>query len=577
MNNSFKIIGNLCRNNKELRIKYYPFKSKRINQKKDKNGNIPLNKKGDEVIDCNNIKIVINFDDETVNLAEIEYYDDYFEDVRYRTSTADNNSELCKFTGTNIQLRFENRANFKSKINNLKLTNKNTLINSLPEDNILYKTRKIINENYDDIFEFTNEVINGTSIKPLNIHIKYINNNKEYYLHHNTQILDTIDQIFLNANKVNDSLYAFVNSRYYSYSYNNIKTLNDDQNKLITYSYDDFMDYYYGSSFQDIMKRFGDYGISLFPDYDKLTITQLNNFIDIISYLGNFSKIIEFIDKVKNETKEIDFTQFKMIPIKFKFNFGLHRKVSNVGYVPLSSDTQIRSAELYEIAKKMENGVNKINENIKNEYNKLKFNKLNIINVFKNVFATIRKDKKNDIIFINDAYHKMINNGVNDIFRSSFKLNKFMYNILGNNLKYLILNVNYHNDNGTINYIFQKNIDKLINNFKILEHMSTNEVYYTNTPSYELGLKLGNIMSPHYKNQTNFSKKVINFVSKINTIRTIKQVDEHYADLISSSILNSTINQPTEFDVKKIFNEETNKIDNDSFKIGYLKGLTNKK
>lgn len=556
MNDTFINIGKIIRNDEVGRSKNHPLirKQKLVNTTKKKNGEI-IKKPIDNI---HVFSLFVDLDNETLKINPSK---DTIPDHVFKFLLVPSSGHEPYLMGDwvfkiNGKKTIENTILKQISYENFKTHHIKNYKNGLTHDGIIIKFRKILDLNSNNIIDVLNDYINSSEEESINniafiTEIKYGNRKGNVKIF--SEFLDEIDEMFIISSKKGD-IYTFENSFLSMFNYLKFRD-KDGKNRLFpdesipSFDKETFLNIFYSKEIYDRINYIimgGDYGISLYPNYDNLTYYELEKLQKISKNIFNFHNLMMELDSFIDSKKYKIIKEKKLIPINLKFDqiFKVKGKNwSNFLYV-----TGIRYVQLKKLHDKLKSAYEK-------SFSDKDFNKLNIYYKISNLFIDINGN--------NDKYKSQIIKMLQNIY-----LDKF---ILPKTAQFCLIELIQHkiNTNGDyINYTWNENY----NTYKLLKHMENNNSTVFESPqSHELGFELSKMDNGHFWNdKSNLNKTVKRFAGTLQRgVRKLSDIKKYQVNILERMIRNDEyIPNTKNFDdiFKSMSNESFNPFD---FYCGY--------
>lgn len=551
MNDTFINIGNVIKNNDSARIKYHPL----IKEAKNL---IEKNKPIDNIV-C--FKMTVDFNKEKVFFDENVIMQDRIKCIFYSES-ASNGHSIPDLIG-NIYLG-EKKVPKNDKdfldlftFNYYKKKYVKKYLDVLTDNSFISKYRKIIDDNIKLIENVVSNVkLNYQETNAICFYIDIEHNNTIKAAHEYIECLDEIDEMFLNLNKT-DGGYIFKKNFYGMFS---LSKMIKYSHSIPSYNKNNFLSLYYSYNIYDniSMRLFNnEYKISVFPNYDKLDIYDIDNLIFDNINIFNFNELCDKIMDVINQKNSIDFEEKKIMPILLKFDVYYrydNGQARNQNMLALKS---VRYSNLLKIRDRLN-----INEQFIEYYDKKTeafktYDRLDLrnmlIELYKDDIGDIKKNKK--IVF----------NLLQNYFMGKYDVPSYTINNVINKTLHLY-RIGKENDSKTLwNKLFQ-----IYKYLKIVENNS----YMKNLieqSSFKYGEELAKIELSWRDDRKNVKKFIDIFHGNITRrIYSVSDIRKYYGELISRLKRNNAYIDSHDKLIQYLKSIDDEEFDKTTFVIGYL-------
>lgn len=516
MDNTFIKIGEVVRKEDWSRSKYHPMSNVRNLTKKTKTKSDGEIFKPIEKIAIYEVHVDMNDNIVTIKKPEINPTEQ-LKIVKFTISSASGFvSYLCgscviKKKDILKQLSLEYFKNtYVDKYNTI-----------LTPDSFIYRFRNLLENNYNTIKDFISESINNEKIDEiaLMVNITYQDKINEQEACAFVECIDEMDEMFLQSSCFQDKGYTFSDAFYSMFNYGKfetkgVRTMYDDS--IPFFSKEDFLSLYYAKKIYDqksynIDSKAG-YSISIFPNYDGLTMNDIEKFLFKGKDIFNFNTVCDEIDKfIKNRTEKNKKEQI-LIPILLKFDLYYRYKLGQAGTQNMLRLNAVRYSQLLEIKKRM------------NDAYKLIYSKDKIPERFLySILFTIYQD-----------YNKSSERYMTTIFKTFQNIYQEKYTV-PQQAEFCLLDKTQFIARKGDKKLLNETWNKLFNIYKFLKTMEN--VNYVSelvkNSSYQLGVELATFESGWKRGRENLEKRIAQFTGNIERIVYTKQdIWNYYYDLV---------------------------------------------
>lgn len=512
MDKTFINIGNVIKKTNESRILYHPLIGFRNIVKKDKKGNIELNP------EITIHELHVNIDDNIVEYVErdIQQYDNRI--IRFAISSAD--SKVSYLAGSCVIKKGD-------ILNQLSLNNFNEkYVKKYPKvlikDSIIVKFRNVLETGKNIISELVSQYINNKEIVEIALIMEVTYNGERKPIYEFIECLDEMDSMFLQSSYVKNKGYIFTSAFYSMFNYgkfetDNISTMYEDSIPYL--NKEDFLSLYYARTIYNKISLFlnKDYSVSIYPNYENLTMEDIENLIFEGTDIFDFNKICDrikiFIDnsvkRVGNRKDLLFIPQLLKFDVYYKYKLG---KAGNQNMLRLSG---VRYAQLLRIKK-----------HVDNEYYPTYYNKETNSEVKKSMYYLLT-DLYQDYNGKSDRYMSIIIHTLQNIYQENYIVPQEAEFCLLNNCEHLA-RIGKMDD-------FRKSWNNLFKIFKFLKTMEDIKFVseLTNKPSYKLGVELAKFEAGWKDGRKNLEKTIQQFTGNISRIvYSIDNVLDYYQNLV---------------------------------------------
>ena len=515
-------LGKVIKEDNFARIKYHPLLASRNITKKSKSGkDVPINSivLNEVFIDIDNNKAFTLDNDLIVEKLPV---------IRYALSSAD--SKVVYLVGNCVikkndflkQLSFDS---FKKKY----LDNKKIKYNQILTDNsFIIKFRKIIESNMDLFEDILAQYNDDNDVNEIGLLITVKYNGETKLAHEFVECLNEIDEMFLLGNYVKDKGYVFTSAFYSMFNYgkyetNGVHTMNE--NSIPYFNKEQFLSLYYGKAiYSQTSYNFGDYFISIYPNYDNLTVED----IEALTFRGkdvfNFNLICDEIEVFINRKSERNEEERRLIPMVLTFDIYYRYELGKAGIQNMLRLTGVRYFSL-----------KKIRDRINNEYYPTYRDGETQKDIKRKLFF-ILKDLYQDYNGKSDRYMTTITHTLENIYQNKFIVPKQADVCLLDRCEHLVRIGSPE---------LRKTWNNLFNIFKFLKTME-NKNYVSdlmNSSSYKLGFELAKFESGWKDDRKNLKKTIELFMGNISRrVYGVKDVMNYYTDLVERMKRNAVRN-----------------------------------
>lgn len=549
MDKTFLNIGKAIKNDLIARSEYHPLVTyrnlKEPSNKKNKEGD---GKKKDNIY---TFELNVNLDNEDLSIDVAEDYPSRLYTIKFAMSSADTKAKylignvVIKKEEVNYQLSFDM---FDEKY----LTKYSDI---LTPDSFICKFRKIIEKNLTLIKNKVIDVSDIDDIKEIAFIVNLTYKGKTDYCHNFSECLDEIDEMFLQSNEKNGK-YTFFNSFYKMFNYSkyvvrNYKAMPDDS--IPYYSKEDFLNLYYGKNIYDKLSFYIDtdngYGISVFPNYDNLSIVDIENLMVITKKIFDFDVLCKELEKFVSSKTNVDIENKKIIPLHLKFDLYYRYDGGRNGWQNLLRLSGIRYAQIFKMR-------NKIREAYNISYEDDKFSEFNLYGNLFNFYKDINGN--------NDRYRTTIFKTLQNIYQNIYRVPQ--------NAEYCLLETIQHEIRMDSNYssAIWNRLFKFYKLIKIMENINYTQKLKEN-PSYKLGVELSKLEGKHWwKKDSNLYKTIQNFAGNIKrNVRSLSDVSKYRVDILERLVRNKENVPEHNKLITLIKTLPANQFDRHSFFYGY--------
>lgn len=506
MENIFINIGSVIRKNEISRIENHPLLITRNLTKSSKTKKTYDPKFGI-------IEILVDIDNNVVSLIENDAIYDKLSVIRYALSASD--SKVSYLIGSLVVQR-------KDVLNQISFTNYDTKYlkkyGEILENSIINKYRKTLESNIDLIS-------NTVSIQPsekneivLVVRVKY--NNEIKFAHEFIECINTIDEMFLKSSYKKNCGYIFFMSFYNMFNYGKYVTDNTHtmyEESIPYYGKETFLNLYYARNIYNKISFYVNkkYAISIFPDYDNLTIDDINRLTFIGKDIFNFNFICNEIENFIARKVERNVEEKKLIPIKLTFTLYHRYILGKAGYQNMLRLSGIRYNQLLRIRDRIDNIY--YPKYLDKETNTMK--KQSLFYALTTLYQ--------DINGKSDKYMSTIIHTLQNIYQENYVVPIYAETCLLNNSQ--------HHARIGDNSNFRKIWNNQFNIFKFLKTME-NEKFVeelVNNDSYKLGVELSKFESGWKDGRENLKSAIQRFTGNVGRIvNGAEDVRNYYFDLV---------------------------------------------
>lgn len=360
MDKTLLIIGEKIQSDEHYRVKYHPMIVTKGKPKDTKKVSIV-----DFTVDIDNNKIYSNEHDSEI--TEFKY-------INFKFSNADNASFHFmgnyfisgKKTDTNIVKTIVDK-HFTRSILTENIKTKNAY-----KKEIIKQYWDTIYNNIDSITEILNQSITDTKKTEVYIFISVYKDGILFEPHANPDILDIIDELFLEqclvdkkflkANKLSEDLldsdsnqpmYTFKSAFYSMFSFN--KYAYSNAHNLMLFDKKDFLSLYYAKKVNEFRIRIGEtHSMSIIPSHSSMDLSDIDLFNGIHDGF-NLNDICEKIQNVIDNKVDIDDKERKILPLIYSVDVTYRYSNGQAGDYNLTKISGIRYSELQLLRDKLIN------------------------------------------------------------------------------------------------------------------------------------------------------------------------------------------------------------------------------
>lgn len=548
MDNTFLNIGKTITSDDNNRIEFHPLVETISLEGKNKK------------IDSDWQVIKFNLDDNTVTFEEEPIMSDSksIKIIKHRTSISDTTS---RYIAGNIYIKdFKKENKFKEHLSYSKFENK--FAGLLPKDSFILKFRKLMDEKYDIICNYYDEIYSNIKLKNIAILIEIQYNGKRDEAHGFIECLNEIDELFFNESlEVESNKYVFKGSFYSMFNYSKYEYKNrmvKYENSIPKYSFDDFKSLYYAKSIfkKNCYNVTSTHKIAIFPNYNNMTINELKELLFENKNPYNLNDVCNTIQTFIDNRIIRNRNEGKLIKLLLTFDLYYRYNAGNAGIQNMLRIPGVRYVKLLEIRKIINDAYNIVynKPNIENDLIKTALDK--VLMNYKHINS--KEDNSHDNLKL-----KILVN----IFQGNFKIPPIFERNLIEYAEHRIRMYGLKNWEDEKSYNWNDNFN-LYKFLKIMENSNyVNEL--ENNDSYKLGTLLAKFDESWKKENANLEKAVDKFAG--NLLRKCKSIDDviHYYNDISERMVNNGITIPSHnelIDIMKKFNTKFNK---DYFAFGF--------
>jgi len=522
MDNTFIKIGRVIKADSDARISYHPLLSVRNLAKSNKKGVlIPLSTIATH-------ELLMDIDNNILVFEETDVIIEKLRVIEYKLGETSNNGLLCLIGNYVIGLspkkknklklsdEVKNQFSFKKFVEKYQ-KNYPEILNST---SFIVKYRNLLNANLDKIIDSILKYDDNSEISKIAFIIKIKYNNEIKFAHEFTECLDEIDEMFLSASYVKDKGFIFRNAFYTMFNYGKFETKGVHtmyEGSIPYYNKEDFLSLYYARSIYNEMSFFvnSNYSISIFPNYDGLTIEDIEDLIFKRKDIFNFNKICNEIQNFINNKVERNPKEKILIPLMLKFDIYYRYKLGQAGNQNMLRLTGVRYTQLL-----------KIRDHINNEYYP-KYKEKESGKLVKKPFYWILTDLYQDYNGKSDRYMTTIIHTLQNIYQEKYAVPQAA--------EFCLLDRTEHVARNGKRKEFKKIWNNLFNIFKFLKTMENQNFVseLTANPSYKLGVELAKFEAGWKKGRDNLKKTIEKFTGNISrTVYSVEDIRDYYTDLI---------------------------------------------
>lgn len=518
MDNTFIKIGQVIRKNEdESRIEYHPLLAVRNLTKKE----IPIS-----TIAIHELKI--DMDNNTITFENTDAIYEKINIINYKLGETSNHG-LIHLIGNDviglspakikkgIKLSVEIHNQFSFEAFNKKYLNEYSKI--LTPSSFIYKYRVLIDANLEQIINKIKKYDDDKKILNIALVMNITYNGETKFAHEFTECLDEIDEMFLQASYVKDKGYIFTNAFYTMFNYGKFETNGINtmyEGSIPYYSKDDFLSLYYARSIYNEMSFYinNDYSISIFPNYDDLTMIDIKDLMFKGKDIFDFNKICSEIQNFIERKKKVDIKERIPIPIMLKFDIYYRYKLGEAGNQNMLRLTGVRYARLL-----------KIRDHINNEYYPKQYNK-ETKTERKTPLYYILTDLYQNYYGKSDRYMTTIIHTLQNIYQEKYTVPQ--------EAEFCLLDRSEHLARISNNE-FRNTWNRLFNTYKFLKTMENQNFVseLTVKPSYKLGVELAKFEAGWKDGRENLRSAIHQFTGNISrTVYSVNDIRNYYQDLI---------------------------------------------
>ncbi len=512
MDNTFIKIGKVVRKEEWSRIEYHPMIGIRNLAKRNKDGSAtPI-----ETIAVHELHV--DMDNNNVVLESTDAIYEKLKVVRFALSTAD--TKVKHLIGTCV-IKKEDILNQLSinLFNDAYVSEYGEILN---ENSFISKYRHILENHMPLISELVSRYENEKAILEIALIIKITYNDETKSALEFIECLNEIDEMFLQSSYTKGKGYIFSSAFYSMFNFGKFETKGVNtmyEGSIPYYEKDDFLSLYYARSIYNNMSYFinSDYSISIFPNYDGLTMNDIEDLIFKGKDVFNFNLVCEEIENFINRRVEINPKEKLIIPILLKFDVYYRYALGKAGNQNMLRLSGIRYSQLLKIR-------DHINSN---PYYPTWYDKENKVERKRPLYY-ILNDLYQDYNGKSDRYMTTIIHTLENIYQEKY--------IVPQEAEFCLLDRSEHiarmGDMGE----FRNTWNKLFNIYKFFKTMENSNFVseLKANSSYKLGVELAKFEAGWKSGRENLKKTIDQFTGNISrTVYGVQDIIDYYNDLIA--------------------------------------------
>ena len=539
MDNTFIKIGQVVR--KENRAKYHPMVSSRNLIEKDK---VKVNIVTHE--------LHVDMDNNTVIIGTPEALPAKLEVIRFALSSADSKSKYLTGSCVIKKAEVQNQLSFE--------TFEEKYIKEYPkiltQDSFIYKFRKLVEGYANDISNILLQYNDDKSIEYIALIVNVTYQGNRDSAHAFVECMNEMDEMFLQASYVEDKGYVFTNAFYSMFNYgkfetSGVQTMYD--NSIPYFNKEDFLSLYYAKNIYT-QKSYGidskaKYSISIFPNYDGLTMNDIETFLFKGKDIFNFDLICDEIEnfitrRVKRNPKEKI-----LIPILLKFDLYYRYELGKAGSQNMLRLNGIRYSQLLKIRNRM-NGAYKL------IYDKDKMPEKFLYGILYAIYQD---------------YNKSSERYVTTIFKTLQRIYQEKYEVPQEAEFCLLDRAQFVARKGDEKE-FKDTWNNLFNIYKFLKTMENSKFVseLTENLSYKLGVELAKFEAGWRNDRVNLKRTIEQFTGNISrTVYSMKDIMDYYNDLVARMARNKVYCGNHNDLIFLLHTIQDNKFEKNTFIFGY--------
>lgn len=512
MDNTFIKIGKVVRKEEWSRIEYHPMISVRNLAKKNKDGSAtPI-----ETIAVHELHV--DMDNNNIVLESTDAIYERLKVVRFALSTAD--TKVKHLIGSCV-VKKEDMLNQLSinLFNDAYVSEYGEILN---ENSFISKYRHVLENHMSLISELVSRYENEKKILEIALIIKITHNGETKSALEFIECLNEIDEMFLHSSHTEGKGYIFSSAFYSMFNFGKFETKGVStmyEGSIPYYEKDDFLSLYYARSIYNNMSYFinTDYSISIFPNYDGLTMNDIEDLIFKGKDIFNFNLVCEEIESFINRRIGINPKEKLIIPILLKFDVYYRYALGKAGNQNMLRLSGIRYSQLLKIR-------DHINSN---SYYPTWYDKENKVKRKRPLYY-ILCDLYQDYNGKSDRYMTTIIHTLENIYQEKY--------IVPQEAGFCLLDRSEHiarmGDIGE----FRNTWNKLFNIYKFFKTMENSNFVseIKANSSYKLGVELAKFEAGWKSGRENLKKTIDQFTGNISrTVYGIQDIIDYYNDLIA--------------------------------------------
>jgi len=495
MDNTFINIGKAIRKSDIAKSEFYPMISSRNLAEKEK-------VKEDIV----SYDVTVNMDNETVQINTSEIVPK-LKTIKFVVSSADTvASYLCGSTVIKVE-------DFLEQVSFRLFEDKYVKQYKITSDSLIYKYRKILERNSNLFAELYEKEKENKKVKEISLSVDVVMNGRRDKLQSFVGFLDEMDSMFLQKNFIKGKGYVFLSSFYNMFNYGKfeirgVKTM--PEGSIPYFSKDDFLNLYYARSvFNKKGFMFGDYSVSILPNYENITYEDIDYLSPCGKNIFNFDLFCNTIQNFIESKSKRDLQLKKMIPLQLKFDlyYKYRTKLGDSNMLRLSG---IRYSQIIGIR-------DHLNESYKLIYGEKNIPGNFLIAVLLGIYQDYNKK--------NDRYNSLILKTLQNIYQGNYRVPPQAEFCLLDNSQHIA-----RTDEGQ----FAKKWNDIFKIYKFLKTMENKSFVsdLLDSNSYKLGAELAKFESGWKKGRENLKKTIQQFTGNVSRrVYKTQDVFLYYIDL----------------------------------------------